>query len=199
MTFQPGPAMRAPALAALCLLALSTPLPAEPPTGPYLLVVVANSSNDGLQKGPQLGLLAGGRVRVSDSIALLFELSALHSPKIDAGDGVLYAATFDVEHWGRRWYAALGASYAVLKTSAYEKDAWAPRLTIGRQAGSVRLSGTWSFPDSTLNRTESLGLGLEWRRGRGILRAGLAWLRHRDGEGLRLSAGFGVDFGHRAK
>ncbi len=192
--------MRALALAASCLLALATPLPAAPPTGPYLLALVANSSNDGLEKGPQLGILAGGRVRVSDSIALLFDLSVLHSPKIDAGDGYLVGATFDVERWGKRWYGALGATYSVLETSAYSKEAWSPRLTIGRQAGSVRLSGTWSLPDSTPNRTESLSLDLEWRRGRGLLRAGLGWLRHRDGEGLRLSAGFGVaDFRHRPK
>lgn len=185
--------MKTPALAALCLWSLAAALPAEPPTG-YLLAVVANSSNDGLKKGHQLGVLAGGRARVSDSIALLFELSVLHSPKIDAGDGYLVVATFDVERWGRRWYGALGASWAIQETSAYSKEAWAPRLTIGRQTGSVRLSGIWSLPDSTPNRAESLSLGLEWRRGRGVLRAALGWMRHRDGEGLRLSAGFGVDF-----
>ncbi len=190
--------MRTPALAALCLLPLAAPLPAEPPTGPYLLAVAANSVADGI-KGPQLGILAGARARVSDSIALLVELSALHSPKIDTGDGALVAATFDVERWGERWYGALGASYAILETSVYSKEAWAPRLTIGRQRGSVRLSGTWILPDSTPNRTESLGLNLEWRRGRGMLRAGLAWLRHRDGEGPRLSIGLGVDFRSRGK
>lgn len=185
--------MRTPALVALCLLVLATRLPAEPPTGPYLLAVGAISGADGIE-GPQLGILAGGRTRISDSVALLFELSVLHSPKIDAGDGTLFSIMFDVEHWGRRWYGALGASYAVLETSAYRKEAWAPRLSIGRQTGPVRLSGTWNLPDSTLNRTESLGLGLEWRRGRGVLRAGLAWLRHRDGEGIRLSIGLGLAF-----
>ncbi len=189
---------RAPALAALCLLALATPLPAEPPTGPYLLAVATASRATGI-KGPQLGILAGGRVRLSDSVALLFEAQALHSPKLDAGDGYLVGAILDVEHWWHAWYVALGVSWAVQETSAYSKEAWAPRVTIGRQAASLRLSGTWRLPDSTVNHAESLGLVLEWRQGRGMLRAGLAWLRHRDGEGVRLSAGFGLDFRQRGK
>lgn len=185
--------MRMPTLAALCLLALATRLPAEPLAGPYLLTVAAISDADGI-KGPQLGILAGGRTRLSDSIALLFELSALHSPKIDAGDGYLVGAILDVEHWGRRWYGALGVSWAIQETSAYSKEAWAPRLTIGRLEGSVRISGTWRLPDSTPNRAESLGLVLEWRQGRGIFRAGLAWLRHSEGEGVRLLWAAGLAF-----
>lgn len=188
--------MKTPALAALFLLALAARLPAEPPTGPYLLATATASRATGI-KGPQLGILAGGRVRVSDSVALLFEAKALHSPKVDAGDGYLLAATFDVEHWGRRWYGALGASWAIQETSVYSKEAWAPRITIGRQAVSLRLSATWRLPDSTPNRAESLGLVLEWWQGRGLFRTGLAWLRHRDGEGLRLSVGLGVDFRRR--
>jgi len=190
--------VRSPALAALCLWSLAAHLPAEPPAGPYLLSVVAISDATGI-RGPQLGLLAGGRIRVSDSIALLVELSVLHSPKLDAGDGYLLGATFDVEHWGKRWYGALGVSWAVQETSAYSKEAWAPRLTIGRQAASLRLSATWRPADSTPNRTHSLGVELEWWQGRGIFRIGLAWLRHRDGSGLRLSAGLGLDFRHLGK
>ncbi len=183
--------MRALALAASCLLALATPLPAEPPTGPYLLAVATASRETGI-KGPQLGILAGGRVRLSDSVALLFEAQALHSPKLDAGDGYLVGAILDVEHWWHAWYVALGASWATQETSAYSKEAWAPRLTFGRQGPSDRISATWRPPDSTSNHLQSFGLDLEYRPGRWILRTGIAWLWHRGGDGFRFSWAAGL-------
>ena len=188
--------MRTLTLAVLCLCALAARLPAEPPTGPYLLAVATASRATGI-KGPQLGVLAGGRARVSDSIALLFDVSALHSPKIDAGDGYLLGAMLDVEHWGKRWYGALGASYAIQTTSVYSKEAWAPRLTIGRQGPAVRLSSTWQLPDSTPNRTSSFNLNAAWRSGRAVLRMSAGWLWHRDGDGWRLSVASGLDLRRR--
>lgn len=185
----------------LCL-ALAAPLYAEPPAafyGTHVLLVGAASNTDGV-KGPRVGVLVGHRARLSESIALLVEASVVNSPKIGAGGGTLFAAMFDVEHSLGRWYWAAGVRYAVQETPFYSKEAWAPQLSAGRQGGAWRLSGVLKLPDSTPNRAGSLGLALEWRRSRGVLRRGilrwgLAWVRHRDGEGVAVSGGIGVNFG----
>lgn len=171
---------------------------AEPPTGSWILATMANSNADGVS-GPQLGLEFGARLPISRSVNLVFAGSAAHSPKIETGDGQIYRVMFDVEHHRGAWFGAVGVSHGFQETSEIDKSVWFTRLSIGREIGPVRLWAAWNGPKPSKDRAESLGLELEWRFGRGVLRYGLGWLRHRDGEGIRLSAGFGVDFGHRAK
>lgn len=180
----------APAAVLLLLLLLAAPGAAEPPPGPYVLAVAAISGVDGIS-GARAGLFGGARIRVSDSINLLADARILHAPKIETGDGMLYAAGLHLELHGRRWFGSLGAWYAVQTTSQWTKEAWAPQFTIGRQLGSCLLSSTWSGPDTTENRASRLGVDLAWRRGHLLLYGGLDWLTDRGGSGLSLRLGAG--------
>ncbi len=190
--------LRIPRILCVCSFIVPFAAVAEPPSGSWILAVAANSLADGV-RGPQLGIAIGGRIPISRSINLLVEGSAVHSPKIETGEGQLYSAMFDVELHRGAWFGAVGVSHGLQKTSRTDKGAWFSRLSIGREIGPVWLWSTWSGPRPTKDRAESLGLNLEWRRRRGMLRAGLAWLRHRDGEGLRLSIGLGLDFRSRGE
>lgn len=178
----------------ILILAASSPLTAEPPRA-YILVVAAASGVDGI-RGPQAGIVAGARAPLGCSVTIIVQGSVLHSPKIGEGAGLLAATTIDAEHRTGAWFGSAGASYAVQETSAYSKEAWSARFGVGRQIGSVRLWATWSAPDSTENRAESIAMALEWRPRRWILRPSASWLSHRDGEGLRLAIGFGRAWPH---
>lgn len=179
--------------ALLLALALPAVLLSEPPPGPYALISSSISADDGIG-GARIGVLTGARVPVSTSVGLLMGASLTHTPKIDADDGRTISGRLGLELHRDAWFGSFSASYAILTTSAYTKESWSPRLEIGRQAGATTwLSAVWSGPDSTPNMARSLGLTLEWRRRHGALRAGLAWVGHRDGGGLEVSlaAGFG--------
>lgn len=177
-------------LLALALLAPAALL-SEPPSRPYVLVSSVISADDGIS-GARVGVLAGARVPVSSSVGLLMEASLTHTPKIDAGDGYTISGRLGLGLHRDAWFGSLSASYALLTTSAYTKEAWSPRLEIGRQAGAATwLSAVWSGPDSTQNRARSLGLALEWHRRCRVLRVSLSWVGHRGGGGLEIGLAIG--------
>jgi hypothetical protein len=172
------------------LLALASPLAAEPPTGPYLLAVAATSRTDGVV-GPQWGVAAGSRISISEYVNMLAEGSAMVSDKIGLG-GQHYAASFALEWHRGPWYASAGAAWAVQVTPEYSKQALAPVVRFGRGLGPVWLTAVWRARDDTENEVEAIGVELEARHGRGRLRVAFQWVKDVEGGGLRVVLGVGV-------